>query len=370
MITPQFNINDAEAGKELNPLAYSPGDYPEKSVMIDFIERHHEDPAVDIFLEELAVNGNVVKDNMEDYLSTKHIGSSELKEVLKTPRHFFYDWENEFTPKEKDCFELGTFAHMAFLEPSLFDMVQVAPVANLATKDGLIRMINFYEQLNNGGTRHYDSGWKMDELRDILNSEKEMCKYQIIRDEHNEIIRALKKNYFWYGGGIIPKILKGAMSETSFYGVDESTGLNVKVRPDYFNIEENISVNAVISFKTTRADNIGKFIYDAAKLKYEVSEGMYQKVMSYITGRKFNVTIMIMLQTVPPYDVAVLWWSPDDIQLGKYKYEQAILTVRECMDNGWFPGFDSLAESGSHGIIDMKLPEWSEKELHPVDMED
>lgn len=73
-----------------------------------------------------------------------------------------------------------------------------------------------------------------------------------------------------------------------------------------------------------RADDLGKFYYDCAKLKYELSEGMYQEVMSSVTGRNFNVTIMIMLQTVEPYDVAVLFWSPDDLANGKYKYRYAL----------------------------------------------
>ena len=114
-------------------------------------------------------------------------------------------------------------------------------------------------------------------------------------------------------------------------------GLNVRVRPDYFNVEENIGVNAVISFKTTRADDLGKFYYDCAKLKYELSEGMYQEVMSSVTGRNFNVTIMIMLQTVEPYDVAVLFWSPDDLANGKYKYRYALSIVKDCFDKKWFP---------------------------------
>ena len=96
---------------------------------------------------------------------------------------------------------------------------------------------------------------------------------------------------------------------------------------------------------------------------------MYQQVMSDITGRQFNVTIMIMMQTVAPYDVAVLWWDAEDLQLGKYKYEIAIQTVKECFDQNWFPGFDALAEKDNYGIIDMKLPEWSLKELAPVDVE-
>lgn len=363
------DLNSLDVGKELNPLAYAQSDYPEKGVMIDFIEHHHEEPATEIFLEELSVNGVVVKDSMDEYLSQKRIGSSQLKEVLKSPRHFFYDWNEEFTPKSKDCFELGTFAHMAFLEPELFDKVAVAPSCNLGTKSGVLEMLSFYEKLNNS-KNSCDENWKMSDLKEILAFEKEQCKFQIIKQEHNEIINALKKNYYWYGSGIIPKILKGAISETSFYGEDAATGLEVKVRPDYFNIEENIGVNAVISFKTTRADNLGKFFYDSASLRYELAEGMYQRVMTDITGRKFNCTVMIMLQTVAPYDVAVLWWDADDLQAGKYKYDMAIMTVKECFDKGWFPGFDALAESGAHGIIDMKLPQWSEKELHPVDMED
>lgn len=123
-----------------------------------------------------------------------------------------------------------------------------------------------------------------------------------------------------------------------FYGRDKETQLDVRVRPDYFNIEENIGVNAVISFKTTRADDLGKFYYDCAKLKYELSEGMYQEVMSSITGRKFNVTIMIMLQTVEPYDVAVLFWSPDDLANGKYKYHYALSIVKEiALKRNGFP---------------------------------
>ena len=361
------DLNALETGKELSPFAYSPSDYPDKSVMLDFIEWREKHLPKKICLDELSVNGRVVRDDMKTYLADKNIGSSTLKEVLKTPRHFYYEFEQEFTPKPKECFELGTFAHLAFLEPEKFDRVRVAPECSLSTKDGVIRMIEFY-QMQNDGCIDFPSDAKMAELKDILKTEKERCEYQIIKPEHNEIIRALSKNYHWYAGGIIQKILKGAMAEVSFYGVDEATGLGVKVRPDYFNIEENIGVNAVISLKTTRADNLGKFYYDAARLKYELTEGMYQEVMSNVTGRKFNVTITLMLQTVPPYDVAVLWWSPDDISLGKYKYRNAITTVAECFENKWFPGFDSHAEEGSCGIIDMKLPAWSEKELHPVDM--
>jgi len=364
-----INLDNLEVGKELNPLCFAQGDYPEKEVMIEFIERNDNKPATEIDLEELSQNGKVIQDEMQVYLNTKKIGSSGLKEALKTPRAFFYDWEDSFEHEDKECFQLGTFAHMAFLEPALFDSVKTAPEVNLASKDGVITMIEFYQNLNDGHSTGISPDWKMQDLKERLAYEKDRCKYEIIKEEHFQIIQALKRNYYWYGGGIIPKILKGAKAETSFYGEDESTGLPVKVRPDYFNIKENIGVDAVISFKTTRCDNLDHFYYHAAKLKYELSEGMYQKVMTDITGRQFNVTIMIMLQTVIPYDVAVLWWAPEDLQLGKYKYDSAIQIVKDCFDKNWFPGFDARAEQGAYGIIDMKLPQWSEKDIHPTEIE-
>lgn len=369
METGNVNLNSLNAGQELNPLAYALGQYPDKSIMLDYIFSNINKPAVDIDLDAMSMNGTVVQDEMDTYLSSKYIGSSGLKQCLVSPRTFYYSYIEPFERKQQPHFELGTFAHMAFIEPELFDKVKVAPQVNLATKAGVVEMIHFYEVLNYGKETDVSDAFDMQFLKQKLNDEKEKCTYQIIKEEHYQIIQALKKNYYWYGNGIIPLILKGAKSETSFYATDESTGIDIKVRPDFFNTKENIGVDAVISFKTTRHDNIDHFIYSAAKLKYELSEGMYQEVMSYVSGRQFNVTIMIMLQTVPPYDVAVLWWDPEDLQLGKYKYANALQTVKDCFDKKLFPGFDARAESGNYGIIDMKLPEWSMKEIAPVDIE-
>lgn len=365
-----FDLNSMVEGEELNPSAYNPDDYPTKEDVLDFLALNSHKPPVNIDLKSLSRNGVVKRDSMDMYLQSRHISSSNLKNALKTPRSFYYDWERVFEEKEKPCFQLGTFAHMAFLEPTLFKMVQVEPRVNRSNKEGVIALINFYKKLNGLKTPHLDpKDYKMDELKKMADGLLFLCQdkgYSFISEEMSMIIKALERNYYWYGGGVIPQLLKGAYSEVSFYGKDEETGLDVRVRPDYFNIEENIGVNAVISFKTTRADDLGKFYYDCAKLKYELSEGMYQEVMSSVTGRNFNVTIMIMLQTVEPYDVAVLFWSPDDLANGKYKYHYALSIVKDCFDKKWFPGYDAKAEDGARGIIDMQLPDWSKKMLHPV----
>lgn len=376
-----INLNDCEEGEELNPSAYNPADYPTKEEMLDFISLNCNNPPINIDLKELSINGLVKRDPMELYLKSDYISSSNLKNALKTPRSFYYDYERVFEEKEKLCFQLGTFAHMAFLEPRLFELVKVEPKCSQSSKEGVLCMIRFYEDLLSNDKNyipdveedHPSERWNFNDLKDYRDHKKQQCAdlgYSFISEEMSMIIKALERNYYWYGGGIIPQILKGAYSEVSFYGKDLDTGLNVRVRPDYFNVKENIGVNAVISFKTTRADDLGKFYYDCAKLKYELSEGMYQEVMSSITGRDFNVTIMIMLQTVEPYDVAVLFWAPDDLANGKYKYHYALSIVKDCFDKKFFPGYDANAEEGARGIIDMQLPEWSQKLLHPVAIDD
>lgn len=369
-----IDLNSLEDGEELNPSSYNPDDYPEKEVMLEHIALNSNLPAFNIDLSNLSVNGVAKRDPMEIYLNSKHISSSNLKVVSNTPRSFHYDYNNVFKEPDKPHFQLGTFAHMAFTDPKLFDLVRVEPKLSQSSKEGVLGMIRFYSDLiNKEHTDHPCEKWGFHDLKDYRDNLLQECTdlgYTFIAEDMSLIIEAIKKNYYWYGGGIIPEILKGSASEVSFYCTDPETGLDVRVRPDYLNINENIGVDAIISLKTTRADSLGKFYYDCAKLKYELSEGMYQEVVSHVTGRRFNVTIMIMLQTVPPFDVAVLYWSPDDLANGKYKYRYALSVVKECFEKKNFPGFDAMAEEGSRGVIDMQLPEWSKKLIHPVAIDD
>lgn len=358
--------------KEMNNLAYSPDDYPGMQEMLNSKEFNSQ-AFVSIDLTALSVSGIIKADSMVEYLANKSNSSSGLKEMLKTPFHYlFYTQQKQRIP-EKAHFELGTFAHMAFIEPGRFDKYIIEPDASLAKKEDVLALIRFYEKTNGvdpSGVLHLGADPKMGDLKNYLLTLKEQCPYCVVAKEYQEIIDVLGYSYKNYGDGIIPRILKGAMGETSFYGKDEETGLPVKVRPDFFNIKENIGVDAVISFKTTSAGTLEKFLYDTAKFKYELSEGMYQEVVSGVTGRKFNVTIMIMLQTVPPYLPAVFWWGAEDLANGKHKYRAAIDQVKQCKDLKLYPGFDAMAENGNYGIIDLMQPEWAKKELHPVDIED
>lgn len=190
----------------------------------------------------------------------------------------------------------------------------------------------------------------------------EACDMESVNEDQYLIIKALELNAKQYGNGIIYKLAKHAHRECSAY-LDDYDGLPMKVRPDMIQFEENIGVNAVISVKSTSSPNIGKFFYDTAKYQYELSEGMYQEVLSRVTGREFRSTITIMYQTVEPYGVAVFWWNPEDLELGRHKFWQAVQTLKDTLEQGIWPGYDVFAEEDDFGVIDFALPWWAYKGL-------
>lgn len=386
-----INLNGAEViDHELNPFSYDPDKYPSiEDVVEKLLLTSSKDP-VQINLKDLSVNGRVAADRMDKYLSVQSNSSSALKEVLKNPAsyYFYINDRANFEEQRKEHFELGTFCHSAFLEPDKFDKVVVEPEASRASIEGCNTLVQFWERLIwdkytykgvadkrlNEAMQIVDEAGldvkKLAGMKYYIDALKYVSGYTAIKEQHKLIIDLVKRNYYRYGNGVIPMLLKGATFETSFYGTDPDTKLKVKVRPDAFNIEENIGVNAVISFKTTSAGDLSKFVYDAAKFRYSLSEGFYQNTISGITGRDFNVTLMVVMQTVAPYQVAVVQFQPEDLENGKYQARFAMDLINECNQTGLWPGFESLAERGNLGIIGIELPEWDKKLLRAVDLED
>ena len=194
-----FDLNGFAEGEELNPSAYNPEDYPTKEEMLDFIYSNSHTPPVNIDLKELSVNGLVKRDPMEMYLKSKHISSSNLKNALKTPRSFYYDYERVFEEKEKPCFQLGTFAHMAFLEPRLFELVKVEPKYSQSSKEGVLGMIKFYSDLLSNDKNYIPDSeeeipsekWNFNDLKEYRDYKKQKCidlGYSFISEDMSMII--------------------------------------------------------------------------------------------------------------------------------------------------------------------------------------
>lgn len=348
--------------------------------------------AVHIYSDSLRRNGFVIKEDMSKYLAAKdYINSGALKEAIKSPLHLFYQlnsgWKDQLEAyeKTKSYFVLGEFIHQAILEPRKFERVVIEPGYKLNTKDGVKSLIAFWEDKLYEAEEDevpaseevketiIKAGFdldKMDGLRQYYAALKVSSGFSSVSETDKLIIDIVYFNYRRYGDGLFPELLKRSKRETSIYYEDPVYNLRQRIRPDAMQFEENIGANTIISVKSTRAESIGHFTYQSAKLNYELSEGMYCEIASAVTRRDFNCVITIMVQTIPPYGVAALVWDGEDIEIGKYKYHQALQTVSDCLETGKYPGYDAYAEAGNRGLIAMKQPEWNTKELRPVDIND
>lgn len=388
-------LHTAEKGSVLNKsIDYTRplNEYPKADVISDHVNFLH-DPR-HIYTKTLNINGVAVQDKMDKYLTTEGLQSSHLKAALKTPLHYQFSKDDDKKSLEKfknrKHFQLGTYLHECILEPTKFSRVIVEPKRNLASKEGVDYLIKFWkETIRNQEFGFNEAGEKItvqeafeiaknkvreNEL-DIEKQDGKKCFYnalkvlsglQSVSEEHYIKIKILKKHYDTYGNGILPKILKHSKREISFYKQHES-GLTLKCRPDAIQFEENIGVNAVISVKSTSQPDLRGFMYHAAQLHYDLSEGMYQEVVSDVTARDFNTTIMIMLQTVEPFGIAVLVWSAKDIETGKYKFRTALDIVQQCEASQTFQGYEAFAED-ENGLINMELPAWNGKEFLPMNV--
>ena len=317
----------------------------------------------------LSVNGKVTQDDMKKYLAARRESSSALKEVLKSPIHYLISKNENLKPKDESHFTLGTFIHSAFLEPSKFEKVKVLPEGGKKnSKDGLRVLIEYYRDIL--GLPQDDSTFdqKVDNIKEALVDLETLAAkrgYEFISPDMMAVVDVVKSSYYTYGRGIIPRLIANGKTELSMYGTDPSTGLRVKIRPDCALFEEQVGANIILSVKTTSAASIDAYMRDAAKYRYELAEGMYLQVASQITGRKFTGTLMLVAQTVIPYQCALLWLDAEDLEIGKYKYAQALDVVKECRRTKNWPGFESYAEEGSHGIIQTRFPGWIKEELKP-----
>ena len=317
--------------------------------------------------KSLSVYGRVVQDRMSKYLAAQGESSSALKEALKSPRHYLIYKNEKQLEEDKTHFTLGTFIHSAFLEPSKFNKVKVLPEANRSTKAGLQTLIKYYWDLLCRPQELLDDA-NMNDLRDILldlETNAAAQGYTFIPADMAKVVEIIRASYKTYGGGILPRLVSMGRTEVSMYGKDPGTGLKVKIRPDCMLLEEQVGANIIMSVKSTSATSIEGFMRDAAKYRYHLAEGMYLQVASEITGRHFAGTLMLVAQTVVPYQCFLLWLDAEDLACGKYAYQQAIDIVRQCKDADSWPGFETYAEEDAHGIIQARFPSWIKNELKP-----
>lgn len=348
-----FDLSTASVGSEMLPRLANGIEYLPLHNFVELLKAIPES----VEPRTLSMGASVVADPMECYLSSEYVASSQLKQALNSERHFLLSREPNEDEERANHFELGTFIHEAILEPARFEMVKVEPSAKRNTIEGLRTLVDFYASLV-GGEMSPD-GDKKDKLTarlEALTKDVRSRGIEVVTAANYEVIKAIRKSITEYADGVIPRIMSIAQVETSMYLADEEHDLNVRIRPDGILSEENFGANVIISVKTTSSGSLTAFMRDCVKHRYALAEGMYLEVASKVTGRNFGGTLMIMAQTVKPYNVAAIYWTREDLDAGIEEYHRAIPIAREVLLTGKARGYEALAADGDLGIIESFLP--------------
>ena len=390
-------LGQLSAGPELSletAIEARLGEYPSVDTIINHLDKNL--PSQHIKSDTLRKNGRLVQDSMEKYLSTRtHLSSGNFKAALNTMMHFQYDRDEAFKKelqKHKDTshFDLSTFLHECILEPTKFSRVVTEPKASRTSHAGLDELILFWTaqiekeidlledeaqaRVYANLRKDYDEILQPDTKptskakKEYIDCLKGMSAYACIKEEDKIAVDTAFKNYKGYANGILPRIVKHSKREVSMYATDPDTGLDVRIRPDAIQFRENIGLDAIISVKSSRQEKLAAFAKQCAKLNYDLSEGMYQRVATQVTGRPFQTTLMIIVQTVAPFAVALVAWSPYDIEVGRAKYLAASRKINEAISENRYLGFEAGAEN-EYGLLKMSLPAWAGHGVSLMDTE-
>ncbi len=258
------------------------------------------------------------------HADTSRISKTGLDIIHRSPAHYYARYLDPKREPQRETPALlqGKAIHSAVFEPELFPKeYAVAPSVNRSTKAGKEAYAAFAEL--NAGKTFIDA------------NTYEIC------NRINASIRSIP---------ICKDLLSVGVAEqrVDFDWSDGETIVPAKTKPDW-----NIHGSVLVDLKTTddaRANAFGKSVY---KYRYHVQGAFYSDAMAANNGGDVpDQFIFIAVEKQAPFAVAVYYLTREQIELGRYEYEQDILLYHKCKTNNSWPGYDAQAQP-------VEMPAWA-----------
>lgn len=242
----------------------------------------------------------MIKESMDDYLSSRALSASDIKLFLnKSPYHFAN--RHLLPKKESAALSLGTAAHYAILEPEHYEQ-------NKAIEPGLRRNTNAYKD------------WLKEQSPSAI----------IVPADFDLMVKRIKANLEL---SQLAKLLTKGEPELSFYATID--GLDLRCRPDWISIERKL----VVDLKTSR--DLRWFSSDARNYGYHFSVPHYLRIIAQQTSTAVEdwQYIFLAVETEMPYDCNWYTLSQDSLETATVIYDKALADIKHCMDSDSWPGY-------------------------------
>lgn len=239
------------------------------------------------------------------------LGSSRLRELLKSPAHFRANLR-----RETEALQLGSLVHTLVLEPHTFpERYLVVPKIDGRTKEGKAAKAALADD-----PRIAVDGETMAEASACATSIMSHRVYQQIRD---------------------------AQVEHTVFWTDAETGIECKARFDVLG-------PLLVDLKTTRDASPKGFQRAIATYGYHIQAAHYM-AGARANGMEPRGFLFACVETSPPYLPAGYLMGNPTLEQGESERREALLTYAQCLREDRWPGYnDDRIE-----VID--LPTWAQR---------
>lgn len=285
--------------------------------------------------------GNDEWRNAKDYVS-----KSALTQIKESPAHYKYGEPFVETPE----IIFGRAYHCYILQPEKFKKDYYV------FDDSMI----FDTLIANGAkspraTKEYKE-WKDEQFS--MNDGK-----TFIDKQDFERMQAMKGKLLThpYANVLISKGIpeKGLIGEIE----TKSGQIGIKLIPDLRNDNKRVCIELKTTIRASRDD----FPKEAANYDYHIQAAFYSDMLElyYNDGRPVKF-IFIAQEKRMPFAFNIFEADPQFISQGRYEYENLLSLYKYCLDRDHWPGYQVWCQN-KYGIIDLKLPVWSIRDINWFD---
>jgi hypothetical protein len=250
-------------------------------------------------------------------------------------------WRQEHPEPETPSLVLGRAVHCSILEPDAFPKrwVVAQQCAAIVKSTGV--------QCGSQGSQYLEAKWYCRVKGHAPEGAGALPEgIEVITQDQLAIVEAATAAVREHRAAT--KALAGGVAETSLQWTDSETGIACRGRLDYLKPAEVVDLKSTVgeTLREIERTIIGRLYYAQLAWYHDgaIAAGRLQP--------DAPLPVLVAVETVEPYDVAVFRLSKITYQAGQILYRDLLRKYRDCLAADHWPGF-------APRVIDLELPDWA-----------
>lgn len=278
--------------------------------------------------------GNGIHDGIPNaaYHADDALSMSAAKLLLPPSCPALFRWVRDNGQKPKRVWDFGSLAHTLVLGEGE-DIIVLDPAVHGLKKDGTPA----------------DNPRSTDMWRQAESAARKAGKLPVHIDDYTKARAMADKVLAHPVAG--PLFTGGGQAEQSIWWTDETTGVQLRCRPDWIPAGGGV----LVDYKTSVTANPAVLQRKWHDLAYRMQDAWYRSGYAAVTGEPCRDFVFVAQEKAPPYLVSVLRFDADAVADGARMMRRAVTLFADCTDSGQWPGYTDTA-------VALSLPAWVQRD--------